>query len=149
MHYKVTLFILGLPIKYNTRTEIIEADTQDEAEKKAHDKYVSDGWGVLDSRPCTEDGEELVTINPTGKEEYIEIRLSKEKTPKAFENKVHELLSEGAFETREEAEKWVSEATFCLELYYEPHNGLFGVESEAVENGDVRSPYSGNHLIRM
>lgn len=49
--FEVTLFILGLPYsKGNTRTVEIEAASQDEAEQKAHDWYVSDGWGVLDSK---------------------------------------------------------------------------------------------------
>ena len=48
--FKVTLFILGLPCSAgNTRTVEIEANTQDEAENKAHDKYIADGWGVLSS----------------------------------------------------------------------------------------------------
>ena len=39
--YEVTLFILGLPYsEYNTRTVEIEANSQDEAERKAHDCYV-------------------------------------------------------------------------------------------------------------
>lgn len=49
--YEVTLFILGLPFSKNTcRVEEIEAESQDEAEKKAHDWYVPDGWGVYDSK---------------------------------------------------------------------------------------------------
>jgi hypothetical protein len=53
--YEVTLFILGLPYcEYNTRTVEIEANSQDEAEQKAHDWYVSDGWGVYDSKEITD-----------------------------------------------------------------------------------------------
>jgi hypothetical protein len=59
MFYKVKLFVLGLPVMMGTRTEVIEADTQEQAEQRADDWYVSDGWGVLDSVPCTKDGEEL------------------------------------------------------------------------------------------
>ena len=48
--YDVTLFILGLPYNpNNTRVVTIEANSQDEAEQKAHDWYVEDGWGVYDS----------------------------------------------------------------------------------------------------
>ena len=53
--YEVTLFILGLPYcEYNARTVEIEANSQDEAEQKAHDWYVSDGWGVYDSKEITD-----------------------------------------------------------------------------------------------
>jgi hypothetical protein len=53
--YEVTLFVLGLPYSPNrTRTEIIEANSQDEAEQKAHDWYASDGWGVYGSREYRE-----------------------------------------------------------------------------------------------
>lgn len=53
--YEVTLFILGLPYsEYNTRTVEIEANSQDEAEQKAHDWYVADGWGVYDSKEITD-----------------------------------------------------------------------------------------------
>ena len=48
--YDVKLFILGLPLrKEDLRIVTIEADSQEEAEQKAHDWYVSDGWGVYDS----------------------------------------------------------------------------------------------------
>lgn len=147
MFYKVTLFILGCPLSAGTRQEIIEANTQSEAEEKAHDWYVADGWGVYSSVPCTEDGQELVVINKPGKEEVIEVRLSKEKTPVAFENKVNELVEQGAFDTREEAEKWLSQTPIVLELYYEKGTGLFAVESEALECGTVKSPYTGNELV--
>ena len=53
--YEVRLFILGLNMKpEDMRTEIIEADSQDEAEQLAHDWYVSDGWGVYDSKEVTD-----------------------------------------------------------------------------------------------
>ena len=48
--FAVTLFVLGLPYNESrTRVVEVEANTQDEAEKKAHDWYVADGWGVYDS----------------------------------------------------------------------------------------------------
>ena len=50
--YEVTLFIMGLPLMNmnNTRVVEIEANSQEEAEQKAHDWYISDGWGVYDSK---------------------------------------------------------------------------------------------------
>lgn len=48
--YDVRLFILGIYTKpEDMRTVTIEAESQEEAEQKAHDWYVSDGWGVYGS----------------------------------------------------------------------------------------------------
>ena len=53
--YEVRLFILGLNMKpEDMRTVTIEANSQDEAEQLAHDWYVSDGWGVYDSKEVTD-----------------------------------------------------------------------------------------------
>ena len=49
--YEVTLFIMGLPYsEHNTRVVEVEANSQDEAEQKAHDWYIADGWGVYSSK---------------------------------------------------------------------------------------------------
>lgn len=49
--FEVELFVLGLPYSPNlTRKVEVEAASQEEAEQKAHDWYVSDGWGVYDSK---------------------------------------------------------------------------------------------------
>lgn len=49
--YEVTFFILGLPLNPNNfRTDIYEANSQEEAEQIAHDDCVADGWGVYDSK---------------------------------------------------------------------------------------------------
>ena len=81
-------------------------------------------------------------INKPGHEEVIEIRLSREKTPKAFKEKLEELMEEGAFNTEKEAIEWIEKTTFVMEIYYERGSGLFLVESEALENGDIVSPYT-------
>ena len=53
--YEVTLFILGLPYSEdNARIVEVEANSQDEAEQKAHDWYIADGWGVYDSKEVTD-----------------------------------------------------------------------------------------------
>lgn len=53
--YEVRLFILGVPLHLNNlRVEEIEANSQEEAEQKAHDWYVADGWGVYDSKEINE-----------------------------------------------------------------------------------------------
>ena len=49
--YEVTLFIFGLPLALqNFRYEEVEANSQEEAEQIAHDRYCSDDWGVYDSK---------------------------------------------------------------------------------------------------
>ena len=83
-----------------------------------------------------------VKINKPGHEEVIEIRLSREKTPKAFKEKLEELMEEGAFNTEKEAIEWIEKNPFVMEIYYERGSGLFLVESEALENGDIVSPYT-------
>lgn len=49
--YEVTLFVMGVPPSPAlNETVYIDAETQDEAEQKAHDWYFPDGYGVLSSR---------------------------------------------------------------------------------------------------
>lgn len=80
--------------------------------------------------------------NKVGQEEVIEVRLSREKTPIAFQNKLNELMEQGAFETEEEAIYWIESNPFLLELMYEKDAGLFAVESEAIEGFSLVSPYT-------
>lgn len=82
---------------------------------------------------------------PIHETETIEIRLDKNKTPISFKHKVDELMEQGAFDTREEAEKWVEETPIVLEMMYEKHSGLFAVESESIESG-VFSPYTREEI---
>ena len=84
--------------------------------------------------------------NSNAYEPIATFKLSKEKTPIAYENKVQELLEEKVCKTREEAEAVVNSIEFELELYYEKGYGLFAVESEAVECGTIYSPYSCSRL---
>jgi len=57
--FEVTLFIIGLPYsEERTRTVTVEADSQEEAEMKSHDWYISDGWGVYDSKEISEEDSE-------------------------------------------------------------------------------------------
>ena len=82
---------------------------------------------------------------PINEVETIEIKLDRIKTPISFKNKVDELMEQGAFDTREDAEKWVEETPIVLELMYEKHSGLFAVESESIESG-VFSPYTREEI---
>ena len=84
-----------------------------------------------------------VKLNDSDNYESIgSIKLSKDKFPIAFQNKVEELIEEGVCSTIEEAEKIVNDIEFELEVYYEKGTGLFAVESDAVESGTIYSPYT-------
>lgn len=75
--------------------------------------------------------------------EPVNVFLTPDKTPIAYQNKVQCLMSSGM--TEAEARKLALEP-IELELYYEVGRGLFAVESEAVESCEIRSPYSGEPL---
>jgi hypothetical protein len=80
-------------------------------------------------------------INKAGTEETIVVKLSKELTPIAFNNKVAELIEQGL--TTEEAENAVYDMEFVMELYYQKDYGLFLVESELIDYTTIVSPYNG------
>lgn len=79
--------------------------------------------------------------------EIIEVYLTPEKTPVAYERKIKELVESGAMANREEAEAWIKDAPFVLELIYDIDSGLFAVESEAIEANACSSPHSGVDVI--
>ena len=82
-------------------------------------------------------------INDENKYESVNIILSKEKCPIAFEKYVKDIMQGGM--TREEAEKYASETPIELELYYQVGFGLFGISSDYVENVEsFVSPYNGD-----
>jgi hypothetical protein len=78
--------------------------------------------------------------------ETIDIYLSESKTPIAFARKVKELLDAGNYSTEEEAAEFVRNTPFEMEFYYSLDQGLFLVESEAVESTEIYNPYSGEEL---
>ena len=84
----------------------------------------------------------MFTLNNSDDYEPITIYLDEVKTPIAFQNKLDELMEDGAFESEEEAKNFIRTAPFEMELYYEKGYGLFAVESAAVESGTIYSPYS-------
>jgi len=90
---------------------------------------------------------ETLTAAPAGEEETIDILLSEERFPRTREAKLEELLEENAFDSREEAERWLDQTPVCLDLIYEKGLGLFAVESEAVEANSLSSPYSGKEIL--
>ena len=84
----------------------------------------------------------MVHLNGADNYEHLcNVKLTKEKFPIAYENKVQELI-EDCCVSREEAESIISNMEMELEIYYEKGYGLFAVESEAV-GCKIYSPYSG------
>lgn len=84
--------------------------------------------------------------NKVGQEETIAVLLTRKSFPIAFQNKLNELMEQGAFDSEEEATRWIESNPFILEIMYEKHSGLFAVESEAIESGIIVSPYSGEEI---
>lgn len=84
-------------------------------------------------------------LNNEEQVESIDIRISKNKTPIAYENKVLCLMDSGL--SREEAEKEVDGMVITCEIYYEIGQGLFAVEQEAVDGGaSIYSPYTREEI---
>ena len=84
--------------------------------------------------------------NKVGQEETISVLLTRRTFPIAFQNKLNELMEQGAFDNEEDATKWIESNPIVLEIMYEKHSGLFAVESEAIESGEIISPYSGEEI---
>lgn len=77
--------------------------------------------------------------------EVIEVRLSPDKTPVAYNNKVKELIEECGM-SQEEAEREVSQMSFQLEIIYEKNCGLFAVDNEALDCSTTWSPYTKKEI---
>lgn len=75
-------------------------------------------------------------------EHLCNVKLTKEKYPIAYKNKLRELVNSGM--TEKEAEDYLKDSEIELELYYHEEYGMFAVESDAVDNGaEIYSPYTG------
>lgn len=88
-----------------------------------------------------------IKINEPDHAEVIEVRLSREKTPITFKNKLEELMEEKAFDNEKEAIEWIEKTPFVMEMYYEKGHGLFLVESDALDCGGMVSPYTKEELV--
>lgn len=84
-----------------------------------------------------------VKLNSSENYEPIQIEITKEKYPICYNNKIEELVEQGAYPNKEEAEKQNHKFYIDCELYYQKHSGLFAVEEGAVESGTIYSPYDG------
>lgn len=76
--------------------------------------------------------------------DIIEILLTKERTPVAYERKMHELMIRCGV-TRDEAEE-ILLTPIRIELFYSFDQGLFGVESEVIDSCEVFNPYTGKEI---
>lgn len=74
--------------------------------------------------------------------EIITIKLTEDKYPIAYRNKLEEIMDNGC--TEQEAREMIDTMTFEMELVYHKHNGLFLVESEAIERCEIYSPYDAS-----
>lgn len=74
----------------------------------------------------------------------IEIFINEKDHPQVYQTKLNELIDSGFSE--EQAKKFIFETPFVMEVYYSPYQGLFAVESDAVECSDIFNPYSGELL---
>lgn len=83
-----------------------------------------------------------VKLNTSDNYEPIKVVLSKSEYPIAYNNKIEELVEEGAYNSIEDAENDNPTIEIEMEIYYEKHYGLFSVESAAVESGTIYSPYT-------
>lgn len=78
--------------------------------------------------------------------ESILVYLDENRTPLAFNEKLKELMEEGAFDNENDARSYILTNPIELELYYHKGYGLYGVESDAVEYADVYDPYDGTKM---
>ena len=84
-----------------------------------------------------------VKLNGAENYEPIHITITEREQPIAYNNKIDELVEQGAYPNREEAKKQNQVFHFDMEMYYQKHSGLFIVEEGAVEAGTIYSPYDG------
>lgn len=74
-------------------------------------------------------------------ENTIEVVLTEKKTPILFRKKLEELMEQKAFNSEDEAKKWIESTPIVLCLIYHKHSGMFAVEDDAVDF--AVSPYDG------
>lgn len=78
--------------------------------------------------------------------ETIEVSLDPAEHPRAFDNKVRCLMKSGL--SREAAERDAT-TPVVLELFYSIDQGLFAVESGAVDCSPVYNPYDGREIPKL
>lgn len=84
-----------------------------------------------------------VKLNSADTYEPILVHIDKNVAPIAYNNKIEELVEQGCYTTKEEAEDANPYFELECEIYYEKGCGVFVVEEGAVESGTIYSPYTG------
>ena len=79
--------------------------------------------------------------------ELVDIYLDQYKHPKAFGIKVRELIDSGM--TEQEARSHLMTNSIQMELYYSKDQGLFMVETDAVESITIYNPYDGKEMEEL
>lgn len=79
-----------------------------------------------------------------GEVEIMDVFIDEHKHPQCFNAKKEELIESGM--TEKEAMDFIRCTPFQMELYYYKFNGLFLVESEAVDSTQIFNPYNGAEL---
>lgn len=76
------------------------------------------------------------------KGDTIEVYLDPNKHPIAYQTKKRELMRCSGL-TDEEADSFLMEIPFILEIFYSPDQGLFAVEAEPIGEIEIYNPYDG------
>lgn len=90
-----------------------------------------------------------IQANNGNEYESVRVIIDKEQYPIAYRAKIEELVEQGCYDTIEDAEQDNPNFDIELELYYDKHSGLFGVEAEAISSDatSICSPYSGEYML--
>lgn len=90
-----------------------------------------------------------IQANSADNYESIIVVLTKDRYPIAYRAKIEELVEQGCYDTIEDAEQDNPNFDIELEIYYDKHSGLFGVEAEVIECSaeSICSPYTGEYLL--
>lgn len=105
-------------------------------------KLVKRACEVYDGNKRKE-GEPLKITEETG--DTVEIYLSPDKYPVAYQRKKYELMNSCGM-SEEEAERNIFQTPFVLELFYAIDRGLFAVESEPLDCIEIYNPYTGEEI---
>lgn len=87
--------------------------------------------------------EPLKITEDTG--DTIEIYLCPNKHPVAYQRKKYELINSSGM-SKKEAERYLLQTPFVLELFYTIDQGLFAIESEPLDSIEVYNPYTGEEI---
>lgn len=114
-------------------------------------KYARQSGTIEKSKNITNHKTENMTVTNTPlriaetESDVIEIYLTEEKTPAAYQRKKQELVKFSGM-TEQEAERYLLRTPIPLELFYDTGKGMFGVESDTIESCDIYNPYTGKEI---